>query len=118
MTFLFVALGGAVGAVCRYALSLIIVKSDFPWMTFIANFVGCFLIGLIAGISKKYQVNKNLILFLKTGFCGGFTTFSTFSLETWSLIERQKYGIAGCYAGGSLVCCLLGVMLGSWIAGR
>jgi len=119
VSFLFVALGGALGAVCRYGLSLIIVKSNFPVMTFVANFLGAFIIGLIAGYTNKQpEVSKNLVLFLKTGFCGGFTTFSTFSLETWTLMEKHNYGMAGLYAGASLVCCVAGVALGELISSR
>lgn len=119
MSFLFVALGGAVGAMCRYGLSLIIIKSDFPFMTFVANFLGAFFIGLIAGFAKKNNsISPNLILFLKTGFCGGFTTFSTFSLETWKLLENQKYAMSGLYAGASLLCCLAGVAIGNWLSSR
>lgn len=117
MTFFFVALGGGLGAVCRYALSLIIVKSDFPFMTFVANFVGAFLIGIIVGLAKKNpDISKNFIIFLKTGFCGGFTTFSTFSLETWNLMEAHKYGVGLLYASSSLILCIFGVGLGLFIS--
>lgn len=117
MTFIFVALGGALGAVCRYALSLVIIKSDFPFMTFAANLIGAFLIGLIAGFAKKNpSISKNFILFLKTGFCGGFTTFSTFSLETWNLLEAHNYPMAALYAGVSFVLCIAGVALGLFVS--
>lgn len=119
MSFLFVASGGALGAVLRYSLSLIIVKTDFPVMTFLANFLGCFFIGLISGFAQKNKtVSPNLILFLKTGFCGGFTTFSTFSLESWTLIEAKKYPAASLYIGVSLLCCMAGVILGQLISKR
>ena len=67
MSFLFVGLGGALGAICRYSLSLITIKADFPLMTFITNLLGAFFIGLIAGFaSKNKSVSPSLILFLKT----------------------------------------------------
>lgn len=117
MSFFFVGLGGALGAICRYSLSLITIKADFPLMTFITNLLGAFFIGLIAGLaSKNKSISPNLILFLKTGFCGGFTTFSTFSLEAWNLIQNQKYGVAGLYAGLSLILCVAGVAAGMWLA--
>lgn len=115
MNFLFVALGGALGAVCRYGLSLITVKIDFPLMTFITNLLGAFLIGLIVGFAGKKNASANLILFLKTGVCGGFTTFSTFSLETFNLIQAGNYVTAGIYAALSLVLCVAGVALGIFI---
>lgn len=112
MNFLIVALGGAIGAAARYGLSLITVKIDFPLMTFITNLLGAFAIGLIVGFAAKKNLDSRLILFLKTGFCGGFTTFSTFSLETFNLIQAGNYFIAGLYALLSLVLCIAGVALG------
>ena len=79
MNFLFVALGGAVGAMARYAISLIPLKTEFPFLTLITNVIGAILIGFIVGItSGRDGVSKNMVLFWKTGVCGGFTTFSTF----------------------------------------
>jgi len=122
MNFLIVALGGGLGAASRYGLSLITVKSSFPLMTFLTNLAGAFLIGLIVGIGSRdvssgtgdirKRFSPELMLFLKTGFCGGFTTFSTFSLETWNLIEHGQFGTAGLYAVLSLVCCVAGVWAG------
>lgn len=112
MNFVYVALGGALGAILRYALSLITVKIDFPLMTFLTNLIGAFLIGLIAGSAVKKNMSQNLVLFLKTGFCGGFTTFSTFSLEAFNLLQAGSYLTAGLYALLSLVCCIAGVALG------
>ncbi len=110
--FLFAALGGAVGAAGRYAISLLPLKSEFPFLTFITNILGAFLIGLIVGISEKHSLPPNLILFLKTGVCGGFTTFSTFSLEAYQLLENKSFLTGGLYMIFSVICCLLGVWLG------
>ena len=116
MSILFVGLGGALGAICRYLLSMISVKSDFPLMTFIINILGAIIIGFVVGVASKYKVNDNILLFLKTGFCGGFTTFSTFSLETLTLFENSHY-ITGClYAVLSLICCVAGVAIGRFIS--
>ena len=80
MNFLFAALGGAVSKMARYAISLIPLKTEFPFLTLITNVIGNS-IGFIVGItSGRDGVSKNKVLFLKTGVCGGFTTFSTFSL--------------------------------------
>lgn len=110
---LLVGLGGALGAMLRYSISSIPLKSEFPWLTLLVNFVGAILIGAIVAFTLRYtQTSPNLILFLKTGVCGGFTTFSTFSLEAVTLLEAHKYG-AGCsYILLSVLLCLVGVILG------
>ena len=113
MEFLFVALGGAVGAMSRYAISLIPVKSGFPILTLMTNIIGAVLIGFIAGIAgSKNEISKNTVLFWKTGVCGGFTTFSTFSLEAYNLFDNGKYVIGGLYVLLSYGGCILGVLCG------
>lgn len=113
MNVLAVALGGAVGACGRYALSLIPITCKFPLMTFITNVCGALIIGLIAGfVSERNDISQDWVLFLKTGVCGGFTTFSTFSLETYSLWENKDYPTATVYVGASLLLCLVGVWCG------
>lgn len=112
MGFLFVGLGGAVGAMLRYAISLIPYKGGFPLLTFVTNILGALLIGFIVGYASKRNVNDSLMLFLKTGLCGGFTTFSTFSLEAYNLFVSGSKILAVCYAVLSAVCCIVGVWLG------
>lgn len=112
MGFLFVGLGGAVGAMLRYAISLIPYKGGFPLLTFVTNILGALLIGFIVGYASKRNVNDSLMLFLKTGLCGGFTTFSTFSLEAYNLFVSGSKILALCYAVLSAVCCIIGVWLG------
>ena len=109
MDFAIVAAGGAVGAAGRYAISLIPIKSEFPVPTFFANFLGAIAIGLIVGLADRYGIPARLTLFLKTGVCGGFTTFSTFSLEACNLFERGSYGFAILYIFSSVVGCVGGV---------
>ena len=113
MEFLVVALGGAVGAMARYAISLIPVKSGFPFLTLVTNIMGALLIGFVVGIaSGKNEVSENTILFWKTGVCGGFTTFSTFSLEAYNLFDDNQYTAGGVYVLLSCCSCILGVLCG------
>ena len=117
MGFLFVALGGAVGAMGRYAISLIPCKTTFPTLTFITNILGAILIGFIVGVAEsKSDMSPGLVLFLKTGICGGFTTFSTFSLEAFNLFHNKDYVTGGIYAGLSVACCIIGIFCGKKLA--
>ena len=117
MNFLFVALGGAIGATARYAISLIPVKTGFPLLTLVTNIIGAILIGFIVGIaSTKENVSQNAVLFWKTGICGGFTTFSTFSLEAYNLFCDKQYAAGGVYVLLSVCGCILGVLCGKKLA--
>lgn len=119
MSILFVALGGALGAVLRYLISQLPFHGDFPLLTLVTNLLGAVIIGIIVGVSENNEnTSENLILFLKTGFCGGFTTFSTFSLETLNLWQKNKYGLSITYAGLSLVLCVVGVFFGKLIVSK
>ena len=117
MNFLFVALGGALGAVARYSISLIPVKTNFPVLTLITNIIGAILIGFVVGItSNREGVSENTVLFWKTGGCGGFTTFSTFSLEAFNLFEKKQYMSGGLYVVLSCCCCIFGILCGKKLA--
>lgn len=115
MNFLFVGLGGAVGAMLRYALGLIPYKGEFPVLTLAINLLGAVLIGFISGISDK-KLSDNAVLFLKTGVCGGFTTFSTFSLEAYKLFEAHRSVLAVTYMILSVTLCLSGVFIGTCLS--
>ena len=113
MNFLYVALGGAIGAMERYAISLIPIKAEFPILTLITNVVGAVVIGFIAGIvNERNDVSPNTVLFWKTGICGGFTTFSTFSLEAFTMFENKSFLSGGFYIILSVVSCIIGVFGG------
>lgn len=113
MRFLFVALGGAIGAMGRYTISLIPSKTVFPFLTLITNIIGAVLIGFIVGVvGKKSSISHDTVLFWKTGVCGGFTTFSTFSLEAFSLLESKSYLLGGSYIILSVIGCIIGVFYG------
>lgn len=118
MGFFFVALGGALGAAGRYALSLIPVRTEFPSITLMTNILGAMAIGFIAGLlGTRDDLSPNVALFWKTGVCGGFTTFSTFSLEAWQLLEKGNYLLSALYALLSVVCCVAGVSIGRKLSG-
>ena len=118
MGFFFVALGGALGAAGRYALSLIPVRTEFPSITLMTNILGAMAIGFIAGLlGTRNDLSPNVALFWKTGVCGGFTTFSTFSLEAWQLLEKGNYLLSALYALLSVVCCVAGVWIGRKLSG-
>ncbi len=111
---LMVGIGGFVGSILRYLISLIPVneKNTFPIKTLVTNVVGAFIIGLIVAIAlKRPQMDPKTVLLIKTGFCGGFTTFSTFALESSDLIGKGQWGIAAIYMILSVVLCVLAVML-------
>ena len=114
LKILLVGLGGGLGAIFRYVLGLIELRSDFPFTTLFINLIGAFAIGVIAGAARRGRID--LILFLKTGACGGFTIFSTFSLESVELIKGGGYLRAGVYICVSVFGCLLGVWLGEKLA--
>lgn len=117
---LIVGCGGFIGALLRYLCSQVlggISTGAFPLATFVINLVGSFLIGAMSVLLPAAFPNSRLpLLFVSTGILGGFTTFSTFSLETFGLIEESRYLMAGVYAFGSLAVCLVGVCLGRMIA--
>lgn len=115
--FLWVGLGGAIGSIFRYTLSLLPIKSSFPVLTLITNLLGAFIIGVVVGLFEKQYLSSQIHLFLKTGLCGGFTTFSTFSLETLTLLENDMIFIAIVYAFISIAGCIVGVYLGKMIVG-
>ncbi len=122
--FLYVGIGGMLGSMARYLLHLIISSryvSVFPWGTFTVNLAGCLLIGLLVGLESRHVlINDPLKWLLITGLCGGFTTFSTFSIEGLGLIHQEQYLSYFGYAAGSVVLGLLatyiGFMMIKWLA--
>ena len=109
---LLVGAGGALGAMGRYGLSLLPWRGDFPLLTLCTNLLGAVLIGFIVGLADQGQLSPGGTLFWKTGVCGGFTTFSAFSLESLTLLQKGKWLPGGSYMALSLGLCLAGVLLG------
>ncbi len=106
LSIFIVGAGGFIGAVIRYLIGLIPLKQmgGFPIKTLVINIVGSFVIGLVAAYSVKHSdCNQNMVLFLKVGICGGFTTFSSFALETMNLMGSGNKGFALLYTCLSVI---------------
>ncbi len=112
---LLVGIGGFAGSVCRYLFSFIpfFQSALFPFSTLTINFIGSFLISFITGLSAGTGVpGPRAMLLLRVGVCGGFTTFSAFSMETMALFEDMRILAGVSYALISVVLCLIGIVLG------
>lgn len=108
-----VALGSALGGAGRYAVSLVPARGPFPVLTLAVNLLGAVLIGFIAGLAaQRPDLSKAAVLFWKTGVCGGFTTFSTFSLEAYELLQGRQYWTGSAYVAISVAGCLAGILCG------
>ena len=115
MHWLLVFVGGGLGSMARHGMNragLAILGPGFPWWTMAVNVLGSFLIGLLAGLLGAMEAGQNARLFLVTGFLGGFTTFSAFSLDTLTLWERGAQTEAGLYIFASVIFSLVAAALG------
>lgn len=120
MPWLYVAVGGAAGAVARYAAGQALGPARpgaFPWATFAVNVAGSLLLGLVMALVPADDP-RHLRPLLAVGFCGGLTTFSTFGYETVALLQARAYGTALLYAGGSLLLSLAAVVIGMHLGAR
>lgn len=116
-TALIIFAGSGLGGVLRYLVQKVFVDmgyTSFPTGTFIVNILGCFLIGLFGALAEKNNLlTPEWRLALTTGFCGGFTTFSTFANENMNLLRNGDYAYFGIYTVLSIVLGIGGVMLGN-----
>lgn len=114
---LLVGLGGAAGSMLRYMLGFLPVYSLFPVITFFINIVAAVIMGFVTvWLDMKVSAGGELSLLLRTGFCGGFSTLSALSLEVIKLGQTHHMVMAACYAVLTLLLCLLGIMLGEYLA--
>ena len=116
---LFVGIGGAIGAICRFYLGIIsnhVFQFEFPFTTLIINIFGCTVLGLLAKyFSLSNTPNEALKIIITIGFLGGFTTFSAFSMEAFSLLSNEKYLFAVLYIFGSVFLSILGFTFGYFL---
>jgi len=116
MGFLMVFIGGGIGAMVRHGLNLVTVQAlgnHFPYATFFINITGSLTMGLVAGyFAFKGDASQHWRLFITTGILGGYTTFSTFSLDAVLLYERGETSLAALYVVGSVVLAVAGLFAG------
>lgn len=121
LNYLYVFIGGGLGSLCRYgiAVGLRSYTEQFPYATLIANILSCIVLGCVIAWSQKTEAVSWTVLLIATGFCGGFSTFSTFSLETFTLMSNGDLGTALLNVLMSVLVCLgaiyLGLRLGGWL---
>ena len=111
----FVGIGSGIGGICRYLISLSMSHphGSFPWGTFSVNIVGCLLIGILWGLTSRCQhLAPAFSLLFMVGFCGGFTTFSTFSKEGLMMLQNNNYALFALYIIGSVALGIAAVALG------
>jgi fluoride exporter len=115
LLYLYIALGGGLGALARFALGGWVVTwagGGFPWGTFAANALGSALLGLLSFTLPRLPVTARARALLTVGFCGGFTTFSTFDFEMLVLLQEGRHLLAAGYAGASVLVCVAAVASG------
>lgn len=110
--FLLVGAGGAIGSMLRYAISLLIGVKIFPYATLTVNVAGSLLIGIFLGLSLKNDISDYGWKFLAVGICGGFTTFSALSLESFRLLQQQRYSVFLLYIVVSITAGILSTFAG------
>lgn len=117
-TLLLIGIGGFIGSAGRYLLQQLIQKNfptSFPLGTFWVNIIGCFIIGAVYGLSEKGNLlTPEWRLFLATGICGGFTTFSSFAFENISLLRESDYFYTALYTGSSVFGGIIAAFLGNF----
>jgi fluoride exporter len=113
VNYLLVFVGGGAGSVCRYLVGKALSgrPGEFPTATLIVNLVGCIIVGVLFRVGSNMQADSAQRAALIVGFCGGFTTFSAFSLETATMITTGRWGLALGYVATTVIGCLIGTTL-------
>jgi crcB protein len=118
--FIYIFLGGGLGSIARYSIHLLINGRDivcgFPWATFTVNILGSFLIGIFYTLSVRFNLSNEVRLLLTVGFCGGFTTFSTFAKENLQLLKSGLYTYFILYTALSIILGILAALAGAYIS--
>ena len=123
ITYLWVAIGSALGGMARHWCTITAAKwfgTAFPWGTLFINILGSFVIGLfftLTGVDGRFDASSDAKVFVMVGICGGYTTFSSFSLQTLRLLQAREYYYAGGNILLSVVLCMVAVWLG-WLLGN
>jgi fluoride exporter len=112
LQYLYIAIGGALGAILRFALSKWQHNNWLPWHTLVTNILGCFIIGCCFSLLQTNKISSNLYALLAIGICGGFTTFSTFGLENYQYLKDSAIQKAIIYIFASVSTSLLAVLIG------
>ena len=114
LSYIYVFIGGGLGSISRYGITRLLFsyKLNFPMATFLANVLSCIILGVLLGYILKNGMPENQKLLLLTGFCGGFSTFSTFSAETFQLMQNGMPALALLYIALSVLVCLFCIYLG------
>ncbi|MEM6725841.1 MAG: fluoride efflux transporter CrcB, partial [Bacteroidota bacterium] len=118
MSWLGIFLGGGLGSLVRYAIykAFEVEGRNFPVGTVVANFLSCLVLGFLVAWFARHTASTSVRLFFMVGFCGGFSTFSTFTNESFQLFEKGAYGLALLNIGGSVLICLFAIYLGLLLA--
>lgn len=116
---MYVFIGGGMGSLCRYGIALLTqpLQWRFPWATLAANVLACAVLGFVLGMQMQGQMPERWRLLLATGFCGGFSTFSTFTADVWQLLQNGQYALLCWNVLGNFALCFLALILGMKAAG-